>query len=407
VKKYGYLFDKICTYENLYRAYLNARSKKGWYAEVKVIARRPFYYLAALKWMFETGNYHTSEYESFIKNDGKKERELYKLPFFPDRIAQWAIIQVLMPTYLNFFTDDSYSSIPKKGIHAVVKKLRKALDSYPEEMQYCLELDAKKFYLSIPHYYLLRQYCKKYKDKRLIYLIRENIMSISTCPATEENINYYFFRGSRSRANNRYPPPELFFKYEYRNDKEYLQGYGIPIGNLFSQYHSNFYMTQFDHWVKEKLGVKHYYRYMDDIRIFARTKEELWDIYHKVKRYLDKNLAIRLKDNYQIFPTFVRGVDFVGYRFFKDFTLLRKSTCIEMKRKMTKILHKVTSGKMMSYHDYCCINSYNGWLKHCDSIRLKRKYIEPLIPYCEIFYMECIKGGGINNENVSEYKKCG
>lgn len=255
MKKYGYLFDKICTYENLYRAYLNARSKKGWYGEVKIIARRPFYYLAALKWMFETGNYHTSEYESFIKNDGKKERELYKLPFFPDRIAQWAIIQVLMPTYLNFFTDDSYSSIPKKGIHAVVKKLRKALDSYPEEMQYCLELDAKKFYLSI--------------------------------------------------------------------------------------------------------------------------------------------------------PPFVRGVDFVGYRFFKDFTLLRKSTCIDMKRKMVKILNKVTSGKMMSYHDYCSINSYNGWLKHCDSIRLKRKYIEPLIPYCEIFYIECIKGGGINNENVSEYKKCG
>ena len=48
-------------------------------------------------------------------------------------------------------------------------------------------------------------------------------------------------------------------------------------------------MTPFDHWVKEKLGVKHYYRYMDDIRIFARTKEELWDIYHKVKIYLDKN----------------------------------------------------------------------------------------------------------------------
>lgn len=67
MKKYGYLFDKICTYENLYRAYLNARSKKGWYGEVKIIARRPFYYLAALKWMLETGNYHTSEYESFIK----------------------------------------------------------------------------------------------------------------------------------------------------------------------------------------------------------------------------------------------------------------------------------------------------------------------------------------------------
>ncbi len=60
----------------------------------------------------------------FYEKDGKKEREIYKLPFFPDRIAQWAVLQVIEPQLLAYFTDDTYSAIPNKGIHAAYKKLR-------------------------------------------------------------------------------------------------------------------------------------------------------------------------------------------------------------------------------------------------------------------------------------------
>ena len=89
------LFETICSMDNLYRAFQNAKKGKGWYTEVKQIEERPFYYLAGLQYMLKNHLYHTSEYEIFTLTEGKKCREIYKLPFFPDRIAQWAILQVI------------------------------------------------------------------------------------------------------------------------------------------------------------------------------------------------------------------------------------------------------------------------------------------------------------------------
>ena len=105
-------------------------------------------------------------------------------------------------------------------------------------------------------------------------------------------------------------------------------------------------------------------------------------------------------------PSFVRGVDFVGYRIFKDYTLLRKSTCDQMKVKMTAIRKKVESGQEMNYSEWCSINSYKGWLKHCDSYHLVQKYIEPIQPYADRYYETKIKAnkkkGGKKHERVQE-----
>lgn len=377
--------------ENLERAYQNAKKGKGWYAEVKQIEKRPYYYLAALQWMLKNHTYRTSEYGMFVKRDGKKEREIYKLPFFPDRIAQWAVLQVIEPQLLEYFTDDTYSAIPNKGIHAAFRKLRKAVDEHPEEMLYCLKIDCKKFYPSIDHEILKQKYRRKYKDPELLALIDEIIDSISTCPATDENIRFYSSRGKEIRV----------VSYD-DHEKEFIEGIGIPIGNYFSQYDGNFYLAEFDHWIKEIKHIKHYYRYMDDMCVFAKTKEELHTLLAEVNEYLQTKLNLRLKENYQIFPSFVRGIDFVGYRIFKDYTLLRKSTCQELKRKMTAIREKVESGQEMNYSEWCSINSYKGWLKHCDSQHLSETYIVPIQPYADRYYKDHIKkkGGKKSHERV-------
>lgn len=377
VKRYGNLYEKICSMENLELAYKNAKKGKGWYSEVQQIAKRPYYYLAALQWMLKNHKYHTSEYGMFMKRDGKKEREIYKLPFFPDRIAQWAVLQVIEPQLLAYFTDDTYSAIPNKGIHAAFKKLRKAADEHPEEMTYCLKIDCKKFYPSIDHDILKQKYRRKYKDPELLALIDEIIDSISTCPATEENIDFYTAQGKEIRIVS-YDDPE----------KQFIEGIGIPIGNYFSQYDGNFYLAQFDHWIKEVKHIKHYYRYMDDMCIFAKTKGELHQLLQEINEYFRINLKLRVKGNYQIFPSFVRGIDFVGYRVFLNYTLLRKSTCREFERKMTAIRKKVESGHEMNYSEWCSINSYKGWLKHCDSYRLAEKYIVPIQPYADRYYKD-------------------
>lgn len=302
MKRYGNLYEKICSMENLELAFKNAKKGKGWYKEVQQIEKRPYYYLAGLQWMLKNHKYKTSEYATFTKKDGKKEREIYKLPFFPD--------------------------------------------------------------------------------------------SISTCPATEENIEFYESCGNEINIVT-------------LNGKQFINGVGIPIGNYFSQYDGNFFLSEFDHWIKEVKHIKHYYRYMDDICIFAKTKEELHQLLSEIDEYFKVNLKLRIKGNYQIFPSFVRGIDFVGYRIFKDYTLLRKSTCQQFERKMTAIRKKVESGQEMNYSEWCSINSYKGWLKHCDSYRLSEKYIEPIQPYADRYYKEHIKKkGGRKHETVSESKKC-
>lgn len=179
----------------------------------------------------------------------------------------------------------------------------------------------------------------------------------------------------------------------YKNlDREFVDGVGIPIGNYVSQYDGNFNLSIVDHWLKEVKGVKYYFRYMDDMVIFGSSKEEL----HKLKRELDEFMAVNLKQvlkhNWQVFPTKVRGVDFVGYRFFGEYTLLRKSTCKTFKRRMLSISSKRENNVSPTYSEWCSFNSYVGWLQHCDSFRLYQKYVEPNVEYMHNYYLKEVKG---------------
>lgn len=380
------LFNSICSMDNLYRAYQNAKSGKGWYKEVKQIEKRPFYYLAGLQYMLKNHLFKTSEYEIFILNEGKKKRDVYKLPFFPDRIAQWAILQVIEPFLVANMTADTYSAIPGKGIQPIVNDLRgyyktKRVDgkkksvwvpsillSDEENTRYCYKIDLHHYYQSINHEVLKQKFRKVFKDPELLWLLDEIADSINT--ATEEDLI------------------ELSLSGEIEVDPNT----GIPIGNYMSQYSGNFYLSSFDHWVKEELHVKHYYRYMDDVVIFASSKEELHEIHRKVTAYTRDYLHLNIKGNYQIFPTKVRGVDFVGYRFFGEYTLLRKSTAINFKRKMRACRKKMENNIPPTYSEWCSFNSYKGWLGNCDSYRLSKKDIEPLIDYMQDYYEKEVKG---------------
>ena len=392
------LFNSICSMDNLYRAYQNAKSGKGWYKEVKQIEKRPFYYLAGLQYMLKNHLFKTSEYEIFILNEGKKKRDVYKLPFFPDRIAQWAILQIIEPFLLANMTADTYSAIPGKGIQPIVDDLRghyktKIVDGKKksvwvpsilitdeENTRYCYKIDLHHYYQSINHEVLKQKFRKVFKDPELLWLLDEITDSINT--ATEEDLI------------------ELSLSGEIEVDPNT----GIPIGNYMSQYSGNFYLSSFDHWVKEELHTKHNYRYMDDVVIFASSKEELHEIHRKVTAYTRDYLHLNIKGNYQIFPTKVRDVDFVGYRFFGEYTLLRKSTAINFKRKMRACRKKMENNIPPTYSEWCSFNSYKGWLGNCDSYRLFKKYMEPLIEYMQNYYEREVKDHG---EVYKCYVQCG
>ncbi len=344
MKRYGNLYNKICDLDNLKNAHRHARRDKSYYREVKMVDRDPDKYLKKIQDMLLNQTYKVSKYTISTINDKGKERELMKLPYFPDRIIQWAILLQIEPIFLSTFTVNTCASLKGRGIHYANRLMDKYMRDR-EGTKYCLKLDVKKFYPSIDRPTLKYLLFKKFKDARLLVLLNQIIDSAP-------------------------------------GDK------GIPIGSYLSQYFANFYLAYFDHWIKEIMRVKYYVRYMDDIIIMSNDKTYLHQLRKEIDHYLTNNLKLTLKDNWQVFPTYIRGVDFVGYRFFGDYKLLRKKTCKNFKRKMRKIRK---AQRPINYTDYCVYNSYRGWLQWCDSFRLQKKYIKPIANLITEFYNQNIK----------------
>ena len=331
MKRYNDIFPKIVDMENLREAFKNAKKGKSHYHEVKMVAKDPDFYLSKIQEMLINGTYKTSKYETFIKNDKGKEREIYKLPFYPDRIIHWAIMLQIEPIFMKTFTTFTNASLKDRGIHRTLDQLDKMLLD-EEGTKYCLKIDVEKFFPNINHNILKGLLRKKFKDKLLLNLLDEIIDSID---------------GEK----------------------------GVPIGNYLSQYFANFYLAYFDHWLKETKKCKYVLRYMDDIVILHSDKNFLHQLRKDISVYLDKNLKLKLKDNWQVYPVDSRGIDFVGYKTFRKYKLLRKSTYKRMKTKCIKLEKK----SLLSFSDFCSVNSYLGWIKWCNGHNLSKKYIIKLL----------------------------
>ena len=145
-------------------------------------------------------------------------------------------------------------------------------------------------------------------------------------------------------------------------------------GNYTSQWFANFYLQDLDHYIKEDLKVPYYIRYMDDMVLFHRNKKELHKVRVKIEEFL-KNEDLRLKENWQLFKTDSRPIDFLGYKFYRGYTTIRKSNCLRIRRRVKKIIKK----PVLLPKDAAAILSYTGWLKHSNSYKFNKKYIEPYI----------------------------
>ena len=319
MKRYNNLFDSICDIENIKLADKKARLHKSKNFGVIVHDNHKEEDYQRLIESLQNGTCKTSRYSTF-KLYEPKERIIFRLPYYPDRILHHAVMNVLEPIWTKIFVKNTYACIKERGIHKLVKDLKTDLNDNPEDTKYCLKLDIKKFYPSIDHDVLKSIIRKKIKDIKLLKLLDEIIDS----------------------AN------------------------GVPIGNYLSQYFANLYLAYFDHWLVEEVKVKHYYRYADDITILSGSKELLRKYLILIKLYLKQVLKLQIKENYQIFPVDKRGIDFVGYKFYHTYTLLRKS----IKYRMYRTINNYNK-KLFGFTSFLQkITSYIGWLKHCNSKHL-------------------------------------
>lgn len=133
MNRVGFLFEKIASLDNLLLAHENARQGKNKLTNegIKLVDSNPEKYCRQIQQSLLDGTFHTSAYKEFTKIDSGKERNICELPYYPDRIVHWSILQVLSHTFIRQFIPQTYAALPHRGPHKALERLKRYLSENP------------------------------------------------------------------------------------------------------------------------------------------------------------------------------------------------------------------------------------------------------------------------------------
>jgi RNA-directed DNA polymerase len=313
------VYPLIYNPDNIIKAQWKAQKGKGRRAEIDRFNNDIIERLDDLYWQLVNETYSPGEYRIKTIYEPKK-RIIMIAPFYPDRIVHHCIINVLSQYWKNIFIENTYACIKHRGTQKCMMDVHKALTEDYYGTKYCLKIDIKKFYDNVDHYALKAILRHIISDEQLIRLLGKIIDS---------------------------------------NNSEK----GLPIGNYTSQYLANLYLSYYDHWIKEDMRIKHYFRYMDDVVILSGCKWRLFYILDKMGLYLGSELKLEIKKNWQIFPVDARGIDYVGFKQTHNDILLRKSILYRFYKKLKRIQKKYNIEDETEFKHL--FPSEYGWIIRC------------------------------------------
>lgn len=322
--RHNNLIDAIADPENLKLSVKEVirGSKKKRYRSSKRILADIDGFINSIRPSILNGTWIPEKYTEFSTVEGRKVRIIQSLPI-PSRIVLHAIMNIVgKDLMVKAAIRDTYSSMKGRGMSDGINRLKESLKDVPNTI-YCLKTDFTKFYGNIDRFILLKSLGEFIKDKVVMKLLNNIIMS-------------------------------------YPN--------GLPIGYHSSQYLGNYFLDKLDRYIKCDLKVRYYHRYCDDIVILGPSKNYLWRIFAKIKEFCDSKLKVKLKPNYRVFPVDKIGIDFLGYVVKHNSCRIRK--CISMKA--IKKLRKVESIKRTNE----LLSSLNGWITNCDDYNNSINFVE-------------------------------
>lgn len=322
VKRYGNLWNDLVSWENILLAYQLARKHKSNKRNVLNFEKNELENLKNIQASLINKTFKTSKYHKKIVFE-PKQRIIYILPFNPDRIVQHALMNVLIPIWDKLFIENSFACRNGKGMHAGSAVTMK----YVKKYKYCLKGDISKFYPSINHQILKNIIRRKIKDKDVLWLCDEIIDS---------------FPGETN----------------------------TPIGNFTSQWFGNLYMNELDMFVKHELRCPAYARYSDDFVLFSDDKKQLHDFGKRITSFVGDHLSMRLS-KLSLFPV-SQGVDFLGYRHFRKYILLRKKTALRVRQHLKRAIELARNNKICVGQFRSMVASYLGWMKYANTYNLRR-----------------------------------
>jgi len=301
------MFEEVYSFANLYDAYLKARKQKRYRAEVVKFSYALEENLIVLQNELVWKTYRIGRYRPFIVYEPKR-RQIVALPF-RDRVVQHALNNVIEPIFDRRMIYDSFACRKCKGNKNAARRLSYFMGK--QDVHYYLKVDMKAYFQSINVTIIKSLIRRNIQDENVLWLL-DQIYDSSPVP-------------------------------------------GMPIGNLMSQLSANVCLHELDHFLKNALGVKYYIRYMDDIIILSKSKDYLRGILEEIKSFVRTNLALELNHKTHIGKT-AAGIEFVGYRIWKDYKLIKKQSLRRMKKKF----RAWRSGKMTDEKYLASIGSWAG-----------------------------------------------
>ncbi len=330
MKRIGYIYEKIYDKDNIRKVIHEAAKGKTNKKVVQYILQNEEKCIQKLHDELKNKTLKLKPSISGFIKDGPRQKERYiTIPsFYPDQIVHWALMLQIQPIIAKGMYQYNCGSIPKRGTKAARVYVERVLKK--ENPRYALKLDIKKFFPSVSVDKMLELFKNKIKDNDVINLIK-NILD---------------------------------------NGKP-----GLPIGYYTSQWFSNFYLEQLDHFIKEQLKIPFYVRYVDDMILFSNNKRQLHKARVAISKFLEENdYQVEIKSNWQVFQVRSRPIDFVGYKMTSKLTMVRKHIFFRVNKRARSLSRKITLPTATSYM------SLLGWLKNAtNGEKYINKYLEPKI----------------------------
>jgi len=332
MKRRGFLFEKLVSFENLHEAFRRAYRGSGRTDEA---CEFNFYLekeLSVLKSELENGTYYPAKYRYFMISD-PKERRISVAPF-RDRVVHHALVRVLEPVFEPCFIYDSYATRVGKGTHRAVERAQQFL----RKNTCYLKTDVEKYFDSVDHDVLLKLICRKVKDDKVIALSEKIIRNSDL-------------------------------------SRELDSGQGLPVGNLTSQFFANVYLNPLDHYFKDELGIKYYIRYMDDMVIFSNERDSLKEILKKQEAFLSGNLKLGLKHNATFLNIRQHGLPFLGFRIFPNLKRIKRENLKRIRERLNQRKYELEAGVITEEKFVMSVRSMFEYVRFADSFNLRGSYL--------------------------------
>ncbi len=343
MKTYNNLYERLWSFENLQSAYEKARRHKTTNKDVQQFHEHWRFHLCTLMRELRTQNYVPHPLKKFVLRDPKTR--VICVSEFRDRVVHHALINILQPIFEPRFIHDSYASRKGKGTSAALKRFDQFLRKVTSNGQlvpnaknnncvrgYVLKADIKQYFQTVDHDVLLNIINRAIKDKQILNLIR----------------------GILQNYNSGTPKK------------------GMPLGNWTSQFFANVYLNELDQFLKHKLRVRYYLRYVDDFIILHARKEMLEEYKQEVLEFL-RSLKLELHPEKSFIAPLGQGTTLLGFRVFYCYKVIRQKNVRKIKTRLEELLKAYSKCICSREHMINVLEGWNAYALQGNTYNLRRK----------------------------------